>query len=394
MTESGEVVGKVVGEVIGEVDASSSNSEVVDVLVVGGGPIGLAAAINARMHGLTALVIEPRTGTIDKACGEGVMPGAVAELAALGVYPSGRVIAGISYQNGKRTAEHRFSGDTALGVRRTELHRALTARATELGVRVEHGKVEAVKQRDGAQAGRGQRTLDQRVGGLAGAVSAQLVDGRTIEGRWMLGCDGLLSTVRELVGLATHPRRVRRNDSRRFGIRQHFEVAPWTDLVEVHWAPNAEVYITPVGDTEIGVAVLGRRGMSFEEALASVPALAERLCDAPSASSARGAGPLLQNTRGQRAGRVLLVGDAAGYVDAITGEGLRLGLAEARAAIECIVAGEPERYEREWRRITSDFRILTTGLVAAANSPLRRVIVPLAARLPWVYGRIVESLAR
>ncbi|TQO19970.1 flavin-dependent dehydrogenase [Rhodoglobus vestalii] len=358
--------------------------EIVDVIVVGGGPIGLAAAINARMRGLTALVIEPRPGTIDKACGEGVMPGAVAELTALGVHPHGRTIAGISYQNGKRTAEHRFSGDTALGVRRTELHRALTERAAELGVRVEHGKVEAVEQRDGRQSD----------GDLVGAVSAQLVDGRTIEGRWMLGCDGLLSTVRELVGLATRPRRVRHKDSRRFGIRQHFEVAPWSDLVEVHWAPNAEVYITPVGDTEIGVAVLGRRGTSFEEALASVPALAERLRDAPSASSSRGAGPLLQNTRGQRAGRVLLVGDAAGYVDAITGEGLRLGLAEARAAIECIVGGEPERYEREWRRITRDFRMLTTGLVAAANSPLRRTIVPLAARLPWVYGRIVESLAR
>jgi flavin-dependent dehydrogenase len=357
----------------------SESGEIVDVIVVGGGPIGLAAAINARMHGLTALVIEPRAGTIDKACGEGVMPGAVAELAALGVHPHGRTIAGISYQNGTRSAEHRFSGNTALGVRRTELHRALASRAAALGVRFTHGKVEAVKQGDGE---------------LAGAVSAQLVDGRTIEGRWMLGCDGLLSTVRELVGLATRPRRVRRNDSRRFGIRQHFAVAPWTDLVEVHWAPNVEVYVTPVGDNEVGVAVLGRRGFSFEEALTSVPALAERLRGAESASSARGAGPLLQNTRGQRAGRVLLVGDAAGYVDAITGEGLRLGLAEARAAIECIVAGEPERYEREWRRITRDFRILTTGLVAAAHSPLRPAIVPLAARLPWVYGRIVESLAR
>jgi flavin-dependent dehydrogenase len=154
------------------------------------------------------------------------------------------------------------------------------------------------------------------------------------------------------------------------------------------------VYVTPVGDNEVGVAVLGRPGTSFEDALASVPALAERLRDATPTSSVRGAGALRQNTTGQRAGRVLLVGDAAGYVDAITGEGIRLGLAEARAAIECIIAGEPERYEREWRRITRDFRMLTTGLVAAANSPLRDVIVPLATRLPNLYGRIVESLAR
>jgi flavin-dependent dehydrogenase len=368
------------GEVSDVIVAESSDSEVVDVIIVGGGPIGLAAAINARMHGLTALVVEPRTGTIDKACGEGVMPGAVAELAALGVYPCGRTLAGVNYQDGTRTAEHRFASDAGLGVRRTELHRALAERATELGVLFEHGKVEAVEQ-----------SADEE---QDGAVSAHLADGRTIEGRWMLGCDGLHSTVRELVGVAAHPRRVRRRDSRRFGIRQHFEVAPWTDLVEVHWAPNAELYVTPVGDNEVGVAVLGRRGTSFEEALASVPALAERLRDATPASSVRGAGPLLQTTTGQRAGRVLLVGDAAGYVDAITGEGIRLGLAEARAAIECIVAGAPERYEREWRRVTRDFRMLTTGLVAAANSPLRRAVVPLAARLPRLYGRIVESLAR
>ncbi|WP_231604443.1 NAD(P)/FAD-dependent oxidoreductase [Salinibacterium sp. SWN139] len=360
--------------------AEPSVSPVVDVIVVGGGPIGLAAAINARMHGLTALVIEPRTGTIDKACGEGVMPGAVTELAALGVHPRGRRIAGISYQDGTLIAEHRFASDAALGVRRTELHRALTDRALELGVEFDHGKVEAIEQHDDGEQG--------------GAVSAHLADGRTIEGRWMLGCDGLHSTVRELVGLAARPRRVRRHDSRRFGIRQHFEVAPWTDLVEVHWAPTAELYVTPVSDAEVGVAVLGPRGTSFEEALASVPALAERLRGATPASSVRGAGPLLQNTTGQRAGRVLLVGDAAGYVDAITGEGIRLGLAEARAAIECIVAGKPERYEREWRRVTRDFRMLTTGLVAAANSPLRRAIVPFAARLPGVYGRVVESLAR
>lgn len=384
-----------------DVVAVPSASPVVDVIVVGGGPIGLAAAINARMRGLTALVIEPRTGTIDKACGEGVMPGAVSELNALGAHPHGRRIAGISYQDGARTAEHRFATDAALGVRRTELHRALSERALELGVEFEHGKVEAIEQADDGARVRGQSASarrevseQRRAEAQSGAVSAHLADGRTIEGRWMLGCDGLHSTVRELVGLAARPRRVRRRDSRRFGIRQHFEVAPWTDLVEVHWAPTAELYVTPVSDTEVGVAVLGPRGTSFDEALASVPALAERLRGATPASSVRGAGPLLQNTTGQHAGRVLLVGDAAGYVDAITGEGIRLGLAEARAAIECIVAGDPERYEREWRRITREFRMLTTGLVTAANSPLRRAIVPLAARLPRLYGHIVESLAR
>jgi len=91
---------------------------------------------------------------------------------------------------------------------------------------------------------------------------------------------------------------------------------------------------------------------------------------------------------------VLLVGDASGYVDAITGEGLRLGFDQARAAIANIAAGTPRGYDVDWRRVTRNFRTLTGGLVAAATGPLRPAIVPLARRLPRVYGAVVERLAR
>jgi hypothetical protein len=89
---------------------------------------------------------------------------------------------------------------------------------------------------------------------------------------------------------------------------------------------------------------------------------------------------------------VLLVGDASGYVDAITGEGLRLGFDQARAAVATITGGPG--YEREWKRITRDFRVLTSGLALAASTPLHGAVVPLAAALPGVYGRAVEALAR
>ena len=59
----------------------------VDVLVVGGGPVGLAAAIEARLAGLSVVVVEPRVGAIDKACGEGLMPGTLTALARVGVDP-------------------------------------------------------------------------------------------------------------------------------------------------------------------------------------------------------------------------------------------------------------------------------------------------------------------
>ena len=66
-----------------------------DVLVVGGGPVGLAAAIEARLAGLSALVLEPRPGPVDKACGEGLMPGALGSLHRLGVDPAGHPLAGL-----------------------------------------------------------------------------------------------------------------------------------------------------------------------------------------------------------------------------------------------------------------------------------------------------------
>ena len=72
-----------------------------DVLVVGGGPGGLATALHARAQGLSVIVIEPRDSPIDKACGEGLMPGGLAVLTSLGVDPAGMPFRGIAYLDGQ-----------------------------------------------------------------------------------------------------------------------------------------------------------------------------------------------------------------------------------------------------------------------------------------------------
>jgi len=326
-----------------------------DLLIAGGGPVGLAAAIEARLAGLTVEVVEPRAGLIDKACGEGLMPGAVPLLERLGVAPQGFPLRGVSYRSSSARADHRFADGHGLGVRRTTLHAALRERALDLGATLTEGSVEAIE-----------------------------------PGRWTLGCDGLHSTVARLTGLA----RPAPASRRRFGLRQHYAVEPWSDLIEVHWNPVAELYVTPTADGVVGIAALARRGIGFEQALAASPALAARVVGLTPATSLRGAGPFRQRTRARTAGRVLLVGDASGYVDAITGEGLRLGFAQARAAVAAVVAGDASAYEREWTRITRDFRVLTGALALAASSPLRAAIVPAAARLPRVFGAAVEHLAR
>ncbi|WP_394771628.1 NAD(P)/FAD-dependent oxidoreductase [Lacisediminihabitans sp.] len=337
-----------------------------DVTVVGAGPVGLAAAIEARMLGLTVAVIEPRASAIDKACGEGLMPGALPALARLGVDPAGHPLSGVSYRSGTTRVDHLFGAAAGRGVRRTILHSALAARAAELGVNLVPGRVDSLEQDDS--------------GVTAGGIRS----------RYLLGADGLHSTVRRLTRLE----RPVAQKVRRFGLRRHYSMAPEGDLIEVYWTKTVEAYVTPVGHDLVGIAMLGPQGTNFEQALAEIPELAARVAGRPPASDLRGAGPFRQRTTARSLGRVMLVGDASGYVDAITGEGIRVGLAQARAAIDCVAAENPGRYEREWSRRTRDFRLLTAGLVAAANSPLRTRIVPTAAALPGLFGAVVDRLAR
>jgi flavin-dependent dehydrogenase len=341
------------------------------VVVVGGGPIGLACAIEARVDGMDVVLVEPRVGPIDKACGEGLMPGALAALHRIGVDPPGRRLDGIAYIDAASRVEHRFADRPGRGVRRTVLHQALAERAAELGADRVHAKVTGLRQsRDG--------------------VELALSTGDTLRAPWVIAADGLHSPVRRMLGLDG---RAQPGTRRRFGLRKHFAIEPWTSLVEVHWAAGAEAYVTPVDERTVGVAVLGARPLDVDAVVAGIPELAARLDGVDAITDPRGAGPLLQRARSRASGRVLLAGDASGYVDALTGEGMRVGFAQARSAIAAVRAGDTEQYERAWRATTRDFRMLTSALVVAARSRFRPRIVPTAARRPELFGSIVERLS-
>ena len=334
--------------------------------MVGGGPAGLATALHAARAGLSVRVLEQRADVIDKACGEGLMPGALAALRDLGVDPAGHPITGITYCAPGRTAGASFRAGEGRGVRRTVLHAALRAAVDAAGVEVSQTKVDGVVQdSDGVTAG-GERA------------------------RHLVAADGLHSPLRRSLGLD----RVARGRAR-FGQRRHYALAPWTDRVEVHWSRDAEAYVTPVADDLVGVAVLSTTRRSYDDHLAAFPELRARLADAGPASDVRGAGPLRQCARRRTAGRVLLVGDAAGYVDALTGEGVALALGQAGAAVRAIVADDVAGYEGEWRRVTRRYRWLTSGLVVVTTpKPLRGAIVPAARALPPVFSLAVNALAR
>ena len=335
-----------------------------DLVVAGGGPVGLAAALYAARAGLDVEVRERRDGVIDKACGEGLMPAAVAALAGLGVRPDGRPLTGIRYVDGRHAAEAAFRLGPGLGVRRTTLHGALRAAVAEAGVPVVVRPVREVTDHG---------------------------DHVTVDGtptRHLVAADGLHSPVRRLLGLEAPPPRVRR-----YGLRTHVMTAPWSGFVEVHWAHTAEAYVTPVADNLVGVAVLSTARRPLTELLVQFPELSARLDAAPT-TEVRGAGPLRQRTRARVAGRTLLVGDAAGYVDALTGEGIAVGIAQAHAAVRAVVAGRPQDYEAAWRRICRRHDLLTAGLLTATRAPMvRRHVVGAAARLPRVFDAAVHQLA-
>ncbi len=244
-----------------------------DLIVAGGGPVGLATALYAARAGLDVVVREPRGAPVDKACGEGLMPGAVADLSRLGIEPTGVELTGIRYCDPHRSVDAPFRAGPGRGVRRTTLHSALAAAAAAAGVVIEPDPVRTVEQR-------GDRVL---------------VDGQAA--RHLVAADGLHSPVRRMLGLEA-PRR----GQRRFGLRRHLALAPWTSFVEVHWSPRAEAYVTPVAPDCVGLAVLTSDGGDFEDLLSAFPALAERV-EGAHGTRVLGAGPLRQRVTRRVAGR-------------------------------------------------------------------------------------------
>ncbi|WP_328966795.1 NAD(P)/FAD-dependent oxidoreductase [Streptomyces sp. NBC_00239] len=340
----------------------------IDLLIVGGGPAGLATAIRGALAGLETVVLEPRPTPVDKACGEGLMPGGVRRLRELGVTVPGRPFHGIRYLDGVtgRKAEGLFRAGPGLGIPRTDLQAALAERAARLGVRVVPRRVTEVRQ-------------DEHAVTAAGLTARHLV-----------AADGLHSPLRRALGLSAPPAPGR---PARYGLRRHYTAEPWSDLVEVYWSAHGEAYVTPLAPDRIGVAVLTSERAPFDVQLARFPQLTARLPAVPG-GAVRGAGPLRQGSRSRVAGRVLFVGDAAGYVDALTGEGLTLALTAAEALVRCVAAGRPQAYEQAWRDLSRGYRTLTGSLLwAREQRRLAGRIVPLAARLPALFTRAVNLLA-
>ena len=359
------------------------SADEIDVLVVGGGPAGMAAGISFGRAGLRTLVCERGSLPADKPCGEGMMPTGLACLERLGVSAyldraHMRAFAGVHYlPTSGAGASARFAEGPGQGIRRTELSRAFCSRAQ---------KIDALEVRS--------RTLVTL--GLRGPNGTEAwLDGQKVTARLIVGADGFRSEVRRWAGLQGVSHR-----KRRFAVQQHFHCEPWSEYLEVHWAGDAEAYVTPCGREEVGVAVMweaeekktggGQRLM--ESMLSRFPRLNASLQGVRSSAAARAIGPMHQVARSPVSDGVALVGDASGYLDAITGEGISLALAQAQALYDSVGPWMLSNDRVPTGRELQGYSRRISGMVRQHQLITRLVL--FLSRKPRLAARAIKGLGR
>ncbi|HXE75235.1 MAG TPA: NAD(P)/FAD-dependent oxidoreductase [Candidatus Xenobia bacterium] len=355
-----------------------------DVLIAGGGPAGSALAILLGRQGLSVELFDRSRFPREKPCGEGLMPAGLAVLNRLGAADAigGAPFFGIRFHFGDKTIEGRFPQVAGFpivgrGQRRQRLDRILFQLAAETpGVAARAGaKVEAPLLGNG------------RVVGLC-------VNGEPRQASLVVAADGARSRLRRQLGLDLPVRR------KRFGVRAHFRLAPGREQppwVEVFAAGDHELYVTPLPEGEMLVAALAdsrplRESIErvFRRWCGEHPAVAARLEGAEQVSSLLCASPLEARARSGVAPGIVLLGDAAGFLDPITGGGMTQALMTAELLAGYVAKNHATagdwlwEFERDRRALLWDYRFLTHAMLFLADHPRLTHALLTRLRLPPV----------
>ncbi len=347
-----------------------------EVIVAGGGIAGAATAIHLARRGRKVLLVDRAVFPRRKACGEGLFPAGARELRGLGVLDcvEGEVLETLRFHGYGHTAQARLGSPDApaLGVRRDILDAALLREAELAGVEIRQGV---------------------RVGELTpegNSAYSLLLGARRQEAAVIVAADGLGSSLRRQAGLeASRP-------GKRYGISAHVELRKAPEpAVDVFFRPGFEVYVTPVRGRLVNVAVLmskpltrmlaGQPDQALEELLRRERCLPDpwKVADAPLV-----AGPFPARATKLWSRNLVLAGDAAGFFDGITGEGMSLALVSARHCAEAVDgflrtgSAKPFALYQKRRRA-----------LARNSELLGRLTLALAAR-PWLARRCLRSLSR
>jgi flavin-dependent dehydrogenase len=328
-----------------------------DVFIIGGGPAGLGAAIAARLKGFDVVVADAAEPPIDKACGEGLMPDSLEALGQLGVAidpEQSFAFRGIRFLGEGGTVQADFPREPGIAVRRVRLHQALIDRAREVGVRL--------------------------------LWRTHVTGFQDVRARWIIGADGGNSRVRRWAGLDAV-----RSESHRYGFRRHYRVRPWADFVEVYWGSGCQMYVTGVAHDEMLIGLLTRDPhMRLNDALPHFPQLARKLIGAATLSEERGAMTVMRRLRRVYRGRIALIGDASGSVDAITGEGMGLAFRQALALGDALAANNLDQYQIAHRRLARRPALLAQLMLMLDRFPrVRPRVLRTFEAQPVIFERLL-----
>lgn len=356
-----------------------------DVVIVGAGVAGSATAIHLSRHGRSVLLVDRSSFPRRKPCGEALFPTGLAELADLGVLPQleedSVSLASVRFTIDGCSAEAHigWTGSQAIGVSRLKLDASLLDCAARAGVDVE---------------------TDLDVRKLVSAAGRFEVEagGQTIDARVIVAADGLRSGLRRQGGLSVDSR------GRRYGVSAHVVLADAPPpRIDVYFERGYEVYITPLGGKVVNVAVLldrsrveelaGRLREGYVSLVGGVPALGSgfEFVDEPLA-----VGPFPAAATSAWRDNLVLVGDAAGFFDPISGNGMTLALVSARhcaAAIDAFLETalvEPLRaYDRQRRTLARNSTLFARAILTlAARRKLGRRALRNLARKPETFAKL------
>jgi 2-polyprenyl-6-methoxyphenol hydroxylase-like FAD-dependent oxidoreductase len=296
------------------------------------------------------------------------MPNSLAAAAQLGIeIPSGVgfPFGGIRFASPSHSVAAPFPQGHGRGIRRTVLHSLLVEAAENAGVRMLWGL--------------SVRGVDDH------AVLMQL---GSLSARWIVGADGGQSMVRRWAGLSEV-----RQESRRFGFRNHYRIAPWSEYMEIHWSEACQFYITPVAADEICLVLISRDPhLRIADVLPRFPLLYDRLRGIRVPTPERGSYAATRRLRRITRGHIALVGDASGTVDAITGEGLRLAFQQAFALAAALEARDLSRYEAEHARLAHR-PVFMAGLMLTMDrsSWLRHPVLGALSTRPELFANLLAA---
>ena len=343
-------------------------TETCDVLVVGAGPAGASLGASLAAAGRSVTVIESVRHPRPKACAEYASPRIAEELERVGVpatawQADARPVRGMRVIRGRDAVDVRYADERgprpAWGLDRTRFDALLAQHAAASGARL----LDRTAFEQATRVGDGWLATVRR-------------SGRKLEirSRWLIGADGARSRVAHRLGVE---RAVQ--VPFRLGLVAHYEADPeLVDHGEMHVGSRHYVGLAPLagGRLNVGMALpAGDRRPAeerFEAAIASMPAVAARLAGRQRLTPIRGASPIGHRVAHAAGPGWMLVGDAAGFIDPFTGEGIYRALRSARAAAGALGAGDDDaerRYLAERRAAFTAKDALTWTIQALLAAP-------------------------